>query len=610
MRNPHPACAGESYGSPGLQRESFTLTMATIKTVMNRVARVTCVLGLLAAAGCAQPRPEWVAVGRSGIVASDSFHASQAGVEVLRRGGNAVDAATAVSFALAVTRPYSTGLGGGGFMIARFADGRVVVLDFRETAPAAATADMYVRAAGADPPRPNASRDGHLAVAVPGLVAGRCLALERYGTIALAEALAPAIRLARDGFPVDEHYVESSREALEVYQADPSLTTTCPYVYQLHLAGGRLLRPGDTLKQPRLAALLGQLADQGPDFFYRGPVAEAIEREMARHGGVMKAADLAAYRVRERQPLVTQYRDFTVIGMPPPSSGGVAVAQTLNILSCFDLAGLHRRDEGAAAHVVIEAFKHAFADRARHLADADFAPVPLAELTSPAYARQLAERIRLDRTSSASSASPALETPYGSAQLPDDAGTSHFCVADRWGNVVVSTETINTEFGSLAAVEEWGLILNNEMDDFTTRPGEPNAFGLVQSERNAAAPGKRPLSSMSPTIVLKGDEPALCLGASGGPRIITSVLDVMINVLDYDMSPQRAMTAARPHHQWQPDEVYFDQAPPDLLKAALIARGHAVAEQRRTGIVQAIVREGDTWVGISDPRKGGRPAGY
>jgi len=559
-------------------------------------------VGLWVAGGCNAPRRDWIATGRCGMVASDSVYASQAGLEMLKAGGNAIDAATAVSFALAVTRPYSTGLGGGGFMIARLADGQVVVLDFRETAPAAATTDMYVRAAQADPARPHASRDGHLAVGVPGLVAGRCQALAQYGTMPLARTLEPAIRLARDGFPIDRHYIESSNDALDRFKEDPSLVESCGYVYRVHLNHGELHPEGFVLIQPQLASLLEELARGGPDFFYRGPVAAAIEREMIEHGGVVRASDLAQYHVRRREAITSTYRDFTIVSMPPPSSGGVAIAQVLNILEPYELSAVYRQDAPLATHLMAEAMKHAFADRARHLADSDFAPVPVELLTSKEYGRRLSEQVDPKKTRDMGR--------YGSVQLPDDTGTSHFCVVDRWGNVVVSTETINTSFGSLAAVEEWGLILNNEMDDFTAFPGRANVYGLVQSDRNAPAPGKRPLSSMSPTIVLKGDRPYLLLGASGGPRIISSVLNVMISVLDFGMPLDEAISAPRVHHQWQPDEVYFDAAPPEQIAEGLTSRGHVIAEKCRTGIVQAILRVDGKWVGASDPRKGGRPAGY
>lgn len=543
----------------------------------------------------------WLATGRSGMVAADSVYASQAGLEMLQAGGNAIDAATAVSFALSVTRPESTGLGGGGFLIARFADGRVVALDFRETAPSAATPDMFVKAAK-EGGNPSPSEFGHLAPAVPGVVAGRCQALARFGTLPLAKTIAPAIKLAEEGFPVDVHYVDATREALRVYEKQPALRESCGYVYETHLRGGDLRKPGESLVQPKLARLLEGIAQGGSDFFYKGPVAAAIAEMMKKHGGLMTADDLSKYEVKEREALRSTYRYYTVIGMPPPSSGGIALAETLNILESLDFTVVVHRDPVLATHFQIEAMKHAFADRARWLGDADFARVPVRLLTSKSYAKDRAAMLKPDGSSDADT--------YGATGLRDDSGTSHFCVVDRFGNLVVSTETINTSFGSLAAVDEWGLILNNEMDDFAAEPGKPNAFGLIQSGANAVAPGKRPLSSMTPTIVLKGERPYLLLGASGGPRIISSVLNVLLGVTDYGLPLDRAMTAVRPHQQWKPEEVCFDTEPAETMRAGLIARGHKVSDRRKTGVVQAILRTEAGWVGASDPRKGGRPAGY
>lgn len=536
------------------------------------------------------------------MVASDSAEASKAGFEIIEAGGNAIDAAVAVSFALAVTRPYSTGLGGGGFMIVRFADGGVVVQDFRETAPAASTADMFVRAVKADPKKPAPSLCGHLAVAVPGLVAGRCHALAQHGTMPLARVIAPAIRLARSGFLVDDDYVDATRKVLLLYERHPSLEESCRYVYQTHLQSGRLRAAGDRLVQPELARLLEAIARDGPGVFYDGPVANAIAREMKTHGGIVTEKDLAEYRVRMRDPIRWTYRDYELIGMPLPSSGGVVLAEALNILETFDLPAIAKRDPGVAIHYQVEAIKHAFADRARALGDADSAAVPIGRFVSKAYARELAGRLNPDKAS-------AIDE-YGVVRVPDDSGTSHFCVVDRFGNVVVSTETINTSFGSLAAIDEWGLILNNEMDDFVAEPGKPNAYGLLQSNRNAIVPGKRPLSSLSPTIVLKDNEPFLLLGASGGPRIISSVLNVFLGVTDFGLSIEKAILAPRPHHQWRPDQVFFDTTPSQETSRALTDRGHRLSVKRKTGIVQAILRDKDGWIGASDPRKGGRPAGH
>ncbi|MBN1512745.1 MAG: gamma-glutamyltransferase [Phycisphaerae bacterium] len=545
--------------------------------------------------------PEWMASGREAMVAADSPYASAAGLEVLKAGGNAMDAATAVSFALAVTRPESTGLGGGGFLLARFADGRVVVADFREMAPAASTADMFVRATARDPQGPPPSQYGHLAAAVPGLLRGRAELLARHGTMPLSRILQPAIGLARDGFAVDQTYVDDTRSAARIYEKYPVLKETCGFVYRRHLREGRPWTVGERLHQPELARLLEGIAEQGPDFFYNGPPAEALEKTMAARGGVITAADLRGYEVRYREPLRSTYREYELLLMPPPSSGGIAIAETLNILETVDLPHLWRAEPIVAHHYLAEALKHAFADRARWLGDADFAAVPTAHLLSKAYARTLVARIQADAVGQAEA--------YGAAQIPDDAGTSHFCVIDRWGNCVVSTETINTRFGSLAAVDEWGLILNNEMDDFAAVPGEANIFGLRQSARNEVAARKRPLSSMSPTIVLRGGRPYLLIGGSGGPKIITSVLSVMIGVLDGRKPLEEAMTAPRLHHQWMPDEIQFSSAVSEEIVIGLKKFGHTVSDRSGTGIVQAIIVRDGGVTGACDPRKGGIPAG-
>ncbi|GIK17322.1 MAG: hypothetical protein BroJett003_22860 [Planctomycetota bacterium] len=545
--------------------------------------------------------PAWIVTGKKHVVASDSVYASEAGLQMLRAGGNAVDAAVAVSFALAVTRPESTGVGGGGFMIVRLTDGLTTALDFRETAPQGASPDMF--APGGDDAVVTGSRVGHRAAATPGLVAGRCEALKRWGKLPLSTVLAPAIRLAEEGFAVDASFVAASKEALEAYLKNPSLTTSCAYVYRTFLNEGRLFPQGHVLRQPALAAFLKRLAAEGPDFFYRGEFAAALEKTMTARGGVMTAADLSSYSVKDREPLVGTYREWTVVTMPPPSSGGVAILEALNILEVYPMRDLRDNEVRPGPHLLIEAMKHAFADRARYLADADFADVPVERLTSKLYARKLAVRIQ--------KALPGVLPleGYGSAEFLEDGGTSHFSIIDGDGNAVVSTETINTEFGSLAAVEEWGVVLNNQMDDFAARPDQPNAFGLVQSDRNRIEPGKRPLSSMSPTIVLKDEEPCLLIGASGGPRIISGVLNVFVNLLDYGMSPTEAMTAVRLHHQWRPESLAFDAAPPGSLAELLTSKGHLLSDDRRVSHVQFIVRSEDRWIGASDPRKGGRPAG-
>ncbi|MCO6437958.1 MAG: gamma-glutamyltransferase [Phycisphaerae bacterium] len=557
--------------------------------------------------------PSWVARGHKEMVATESEQASRAGLAMLEAGGNAFDAAVAVSFALAVTRPYHTGLGGGGFLMARLADGRVIVQDFRERAPKAATSDMYVKTDGAIPElRP--SEYGYRAVAVPGLIAGRCWIQKQYGKLDLATVTKPAISLAESGFAVDRRYVDATEAVLAIYTKYPSLKHSCGYVWRTHLREGNLRSAGDVLVQPELARLISGIAKDGPDFFYRGPVADALVGRMNANGGIITRRDLAEYQPKLREPLIATYRDYTLILMPPPSSGGIAIAQTLNILEQLKFSEAAKQDPIKALHFQVEAMKAAFADRAAYLGDSDFVEVPVDRLTSKSTAAAYADKISFPRPKV-----PEKDSPKRTA-VPDDGGTSHFCIADQFGNVVVSTETINTEFGSLAAVDEWGLILNNEMDDFTAIPGEPNAFGLVQSPANAIAPGKRPISSMSPTIVLKGDEPFLLVGAAGGPRIISGTLNVILGVLDHGRPLAEAVQSPRPHHQWQPDRVFFNQArtgnahfdgiPLDMAAKKLGEFGHEVSDIPKRSVVQAIIKTRDGWIGVSDPQGGGQPAGY
>jgi gamma-glutamyltranspeptidase/glutathione hydrolase len=548
-------------------------------------------------AGCAPPtsrRPDWLAVGTRGMVATDSVYASQAGLAILRAGGNAIDAAAAVSFALAVARPESTGLGGGGFLMARFADGRMVVADYREKAPAASSPDLYAKLIAEHPDDPPPSQFGYRAVAVPGVVAGQASLLADHGTLPLSVVVQPAIRLAREGFPVDAHYVHACEEVAEDYARYPALAETCGYVYRVHLRSGNLPRVGDRLVQPALGRLLEQIAEQGADGFYAGDVARSFAQTMNEQAGLIDPDDLSSYRVVYRKPVTTTYRGFDVISMPPPSSGGVCLIEALNILG--------RRDRTQATHWLVEAMKHAFADRARWLGDPDFASVPVSWLTSKTYAHAMARTV-----DPAATHDPAA---YGADRIPDDRGTSHFCIVDQWGNAVVATETINTSFGSLAAIDDWGLILNNEMDDFAAVAGEPNVYGLKHSARNAVQPGKRPLSSMTPTMVLRDGQPYLLLGGSGGPRIISSVLGVLVQVIDLKMPLEDAVTARRVHHQWWPNEVVFDAPPDPALAEGLRDRGHQISDKRRTGVIQALLIQDGQLIGASDPRKGGRPAGY
>ena len=548
--------------------------------------------------------PPWLARGRTGMVASDSPEASQIGADVLAAGGNAFDAAVATSFALAVARPQSTGLGGGGFMVAWVAaEKRFVVLDFRECAPQAATPERYAELAAQQSDGFSPSVYGGNAVAVPGQLAGLVEINRRFGTQPLKELIRPAAALAEAGFAVDAHYRDACKEALAVLEKSPALMLRYKVLYETLLNKGKLPQIGERLKRPDLARGLRLIAQEGPRVFYEGPVAEAIVSAVKASGGELTPEDLRNYRVLERAPIRAAMGEYELVTMPPPSSGGVCLIEALNILQCLaaDVGGvtkLRSKDSDLYPAALARAFKHAFADRARWLGDPDFTPVPVARLTDKQYACDLALK--------------AGQNPedFGSRQLPEDRGTSHFCVADHLGNVVALTETINGVFGSLVVAEPYGILLNNEMDDFLTVRGQANLYGLLQGEANLVGPGKRPLSSMCPTIVVQGGRPVLALGGSGGPRIITGVAQVLLNVMEFGESLDGAVEAVRLHHQWQPDVVFFDGQPAADLWGALEGAGLKISDQRRGAVVQALqILPDGTLMGVSDPRRGGRPAG-
>lgn len=574
----------------------------------HRFTSALLILTLALATAARASDPDWIARSKLGMVASDSPEASQIGAKVLKAGGNAFDAAVATSFALAVARPESTGLGGGGFMLAYVAkENRFIGLDFRETAPAGATAELYARLHAERGDGPSPSVYGGNAVAVPGQLAGLAEINKRFGTRPLAELIQPAIALAEAGFAMDRHFLGSRKNVLDDFAKWPQLKRDCAALHDFLAPSEAEPKPGEAFKRPGLAKALRLLSESGIGAFYDGPIGEAIVKAVRASGGTMTMEDLRHYRVTEREPLrisrfdTMQEFQHELISMPPPSSGGVCHAEILNILAvCTVRSDLHPIED--QPHVFVEAMKHAFADRAHWLGDPGFGDIPVAKLTSLEYAAWCARQINAQHTR------PAAE--YGRTTAPpDDGGTSHHCVADRDGNIVAITETINGSFGSLVVAKPYGIILNNEMDDFTTAVGEANLYGLVQSNANLVAPGKRPLSSMSPTIVLKNGKPALVLGASGGPRIITSVLQVALHVIN-GKPIEEAMTELRLHHQWQPDKVFFDREPPAQLAANLEQRGHQISSKRTTGIVQAIqFLEDGTMVGASDPNKGGRPAG-
>lgn len=524
----------------------------------------------------------------SGIVVSDHPLATQAGEEILARGGNAVDAAIATGFALAVVDQASSGLGGGGFMIIYDArDKRAHALDFRETAPEAAHADLYVRNGK---PVPSLSLTGALAVAVPGEAAGLLAALKRFGSLPLVVLMAPAIRLATEGFPLDptlRYAIERQSSAMKKF----------PDLGRVFLVKDQVPPEGEMIRQPELGRTLQAIVAEGADVFYQGWIAQAIVETVKKEGGVLSLEDLRSYKPIWREPLVGRYRKWTVITMPPPSSGGVALIEMLNVLEAYPLNKL-APNSATHLHLLAEVMKHAFADRAQYLGDPDFVKAPIPTLMSKDYAAWIRSRL-----------SPVKTYPpkyYGLGNFKmEQGGTTHLSVLDRFGTAVACTLSVNTRFGSKILVPKTGIVLNNEMDDFAIHPGG-NVYGLVGNHANSLQPKKRPLSSMAPTVVLQGDRPELIVGAAGGPRIISAVLQTILNVLDFQMPLKEAVEAARIHHQWMPDELIVEDKLPPETKKSLERRGHSVSERMPLGVVQAVLAKGSRISGVADSRKGDR----
>lgn len=543
-----------------------------------------------------------------GVVAADHPAASEAGTAILRRGGNVVDAAVATSFALSVVRPASCGIGGGGFMVLwRSADQTAAAIDYRERAPAGATAEVYQQqqqksSAAAEP----ASVRGGLACGIPGTVAGLCLAAREFGSLPLPELLQPAIDLCERGVPVDAHDIEVQAQTLEKLRRIPGYEQRFATLLKMYLNGGRPWQPGDRFFSPQ-GPLLKQIALQGPRAFYEGAAAEAIVRTVQAEQGVLNGADLAGYQPTIRRPLSGSFHGRQILTMPPPSSGGIALLQSLQALEQWEQQSGHTleslgHNSPSYVHTVTETLKHAFADRAEFLGDADYVQIPTKRLLSARYAAQIASQIQPDSVLDAAR--------YGRFFLKDDSGTSHFSVLDAAGNAVACTETINLTFGSFMVVPETGVLLNNEMDDFAADPGKPNAFGLLQSANNSIAPGKRPLSSMTPTIVVDDGRAVLSAGASGGPRIITATLQSILNQLVFRMSPQAAVSAPRFHHQWSPDELLLEAQVHAAAEAELSKKGHHVRRSGGLAAAQSAASAQKTLLGGSDQRKCGQPAGY
>lgn len=538
----------------------------------------------------------------NGMVATDAPLATEVGVEILRAGGNAVDAAVATAFALAVVYPEAGNIGGGGFMVVRTADGETASLDFREKAPLAATRDMFLDENGELTDR---SVIGHLASGVPGAVAGLWKAHQRFGSLPWADLVEPAIRLAEDGFIVDADLAESivdAQRSLARFEGSAAL----------FLPNGEPIAEGSRWSNPDLAAVLKRIAEQGPAGFYEGETADLIVAEMKRGGGIITHEDLKSYEAVWREPVEFDYRGYQVVSMPPPSSGGLTLALIANILEGYDLEALGWHSP-EALHLTAEALRRAFADRNHYLGDPDFVENPRAMFLSEEYAAELRETISLERATPSSEVTPGMQVAIGS----EGDHTTHFSVVDGAGNAVALTTTINSLYGSKVTVTGAGFVLNNEMDDFAAKPGEPNQFGLVQGEANAVEPGKRMLSAMTPTIVVSPEgEPVLVTGARGGPRIITATFQVMSNVIDYGMDVSAAVNAPRIHHQHLPDILYYESMDgghgltPDVI-GRLEALGHDVRPRNAyVGNAPSILRIGDQWYGVADPRQGGNALGH
>jgi gamma-glutamyltranspeptidase/glutathione hydrolase len=533
---------------------------------------------------CGAPDHGW-AQRAAGLVVADSELASNAGMQILKRGGNAVDAAVATAFALAVVDQASSGLGGGGFMVIYDAkERRAHALDFRETAPEAARAELYSRSGK---PARDLSVTGALAVAVPGEVAGLLQASKRFGTLPLQDLLAPAIRYATEGFPLDatlRYAIDRQQGAMKKF----------PELGRIYMPKGEVPTEGEIIRQLELGDTLKAIASNGAASFYQGWIAEAMAETLRKEGGMLSVEELKQYKAVWREPLLGSYRKRTVITMPPPSSGGVAILQMLHVLEGHQLNKIPH-NSATYLHLVTEVLKHAFADRAQYLGDPDFVNAPIAKLVSKDYAAWIRGRISPVKTQAAKF--------YGLAHFkPEQGGTTHFSVIDRNGNAVACTLSVNTRFGSKLLVPKTGIVMNNTMDDFSIHPAG-NVYGLVGNEANSLQAKKRPLSSMSPTIILRGERPEMIVGAAGGPRIISATLQTILNVIDYRMPVEKAVQAARVHHQWMPERLDVENDLAQETRRSLERRGHALRESRVVGVVQAIVAERGKLNGAVDPRK-------
>ncbi|MDI6766015.1 MAG: gamma-glutamyltransferase [Bacteroidota bacterium] len=534
---------------------------------------------------------------KHGMVVSAHHLASEVGVEIMKNGGNAVDAAVAVGFALAVVFPEAGNIGGGGFMLIRKNDGEAVCIDFREKAPKSAWRDMYLDGTG------NISKNavrGHLSVGVPGTVAGLLKALDEFGTMRLKDIIQPAIDLAKNGFVVDHNLSENLKDYEKDLREYESTVET-------FFNNGQLYIEGDTLRQPQLARTLERIQKHGANDFYQGETAQLIIEEVKKGGGLITEEDLENYQAVIRKPLTGTYRDYEIISIPPPSSGGLCLLELLNILEIYDLGLLGYRSS-RSVHIMVEAMKQVYADRAEFMGDPEFISIPIETLISKEYANERRKEIDTSR------AKPSSFVTSGKKLVNEPQHTTHYSVVDSFGNCVSVTYTLNDLFGSQVVVDGAGFFLNNEMDDFSSKPGVPNSYGLIGSYANSIEGGKRPLSSMTPTIVLKDGKPIMILGARGGSRIITAVLQIVINVIDYGMNIRDAVNFPRFHHQWLPDELIYEKySLPDDVLQNLRTKGHTVKEVKsKIGALEVIFIDQNTgWIyGAPDQREGGTAVGF
>ena len=529
-------------------------------------------------------------VAQNGMVATQEELATKAGLEVLKEGGNAIDAAVTVGFTLAVTLPRAGNLGGGGFMLIHLAENKQnLAIDYREKAPLAATKDMFLDESGEVDQKK--AKFSHLSVGVPGTVAGMIMVLEKYGTISLEAALKPAIELASKGFPVSKSFRNSlilAKNRMEPYPASMDI---------FYKPDGSVYELGEMFIQEDLAASLKLISQQGKDGFYQGEIARKIAEDMKANGGLITEADLAAYEPVIRQPVQGSYRGYDLISMPPPSSGGIHLIQILNLIERFPLGSLGH-NTAQSIHLMTESMKLAYADRSKYLGDSDFVSVPIRQLTSKEYADKLRSKINPFRATPSQEIAPG--NPYN---LGESNQTTHYSVMDKYGNAVANTYTLNFGYGTGITVPGTGILLNNQMDDFVAKPGVPNAYGLIGGEANAIEPEKRMLSSMTPTIVLKDNKPFLVTGSPGGSRIITTVLQIITNVIDYKMNIAEATNAVRFHHQWSPDRLQIEEDLNGDTVRLLTRRGHNIMTRNAMGSTQSIMNTDGKFLGASDPRR-------